>query len=178
MFLVVIFLAFRHYFGQNRRLIEWVRQMKLGRALAQAWAWLRQGWRKAQTAAGKAVQAGAARLRALRRSQGPGFNLMNALSSRLPPRQQVLLAYLLLVRANEQYGIRRRSAQTPYDYAASVTRELPEAAQPVDTLTHHFIEARYTRHPIASDMADEARACLKQVQRLGEEKQRQADSGH
>ena len=163
-FLAVIILAFRYYFNQNRHIVRWIKQFPLFRFLSGIWGWLRQGWVRTSKGVGEKLKMGLARLRAAQKKRSPRFNWISAISSKLPARQQILLTYLVLVSSNERYAIHRKPYQSPYEYADLAGSLCPAINVDMQALTHHFIEARYTRHALSGEMAAEARACLKRIQ--------------
>jgi hypothetical protein len=97
-------------------------------------------------------------LQALTRGTGVNFDPILAISQGLPPRQRILLIYLAMVRWNSQHGIHRKSSQTPYEYAASLRKILPEDEADIHLLTQTFMEARYTRHVMTRNQADSMQA--------------------
>ncbi len=69
------------------------------------------------------------------------------------PRELVLYYYLSIVRRAAQSGLPRRPGQTPDEYSADLAQALPEAGPDVAPLTRAFVEARYSRHPVARGQA-------------------------
>jgi len=81
----------------------------------------------------------------------------------LSPRERILYYYLSILRRASQQGFPRRDAQTPYEYTATLDPHLPQAQEELDTLTHAFVEARYSPHTIRPEWAGQIRAHWEQV---------------
>jgi hypothetical protein len=123
-----------------------------GKWLAFFFGWLIGLFRKAQKGMVEAFEAGRERLRLLRRmSTGPskGWISIRALDSR----QRIIFFYLSLIRRGGERGLPRKLSQTPYEYAATLEKTLPESNADIDSLTDEFIKARYSRQPIQDEEA-------------------------
>jgi hypothetical protein len=83
-----------------------------------------------------------------------------------------------MVRRGQDTGVPRREEQTPYEYARSLSAELKEAREDVDTLTDSFVEARYSDHDIASNAAHRVGSVWQRIRRIFQERRnrRQADA--
>lgn len=153
-FVAIIFFAFRYYLAQRQGVISMLKRWPIWFFLKQAWTWLRSRFLSVNRLVSSMVESGTARLRALVRKSGEGFDPLMTISRRLPPRQRILLVYLAMVRWNNQNGIYRKGSETPNEYARSLRRVLPDAEQEITLLTNSFMEARYTRHDITRDQAE------------------------
>jgi hypothetical protein len=130
------------------------------RWLARFWkAWWARlaGWRatvqaRLRRTAGQADDARGSRRSALAQVAAPDGN-----------RERVLYYYMELVRRAGRAGYRRKPAQTPLAYGATLKRELPERGQEVDVLTGAFVEARYSRHTIGKGIVERAKASWQQI---------------
>jgi hypothetical protein len=117
----------------------------VGRALARLWSKLFRRLRSLLDAASDRLpNALSARLVApsLRGRHAAGTPLSG------PTRQQILAYYRRMVRQAERHGVRRTAAQTPEEFAALLSPQVPQAAGDVVLLTEAFVEARYSRHEI------------------------------
>ncbi len=76
---------------------------------------------------------------------------------RLPPRELVRYFYRSTIRRAAERGLRRRSGQTPYEYRATLARQLPEVEQEIGELTDAFVIAHYSPQPVERDDARRAR---------------------
>jgi hypothetical protein len=65
----------------------------------------------------------------------------------LPARQQILAYYLNILKRAEASGPARQKHQTPYEYEPNLSRVMPRLEPEIDSLTHTFVEARYSRQP-------------------------------
>lgn len=139
-------------------------------SLGRFWGWLRTQFIGIAGGAARGIsrtlRASIERLRGAIRQARPGFNPFQAISRRLPPRQRVLLTYLLMVRWNTQNGFKRLPHQTPYEYAHRLIVWVPAAQTDLEMITQLFMEARYSRHTITPEQADSAQAAWEQVQKI------------
>jgi hypothetical protein len=53
-----------------------------------------------------------------------------------------------MIRRGGERGIRRKKAQTPYEYAQSLETLVPEVDQDIHSLTDAFVDARYSRKEV------------------------------
>jgi hypothetical protein len=75
-----------------------------------------------------------------------------------PTGHQILAYYQRMVRQAQRRGVRRTPAQTPEEFAAIFSPEVPQAAGDVALLTEAFVEARYSRHEIPDTRLGPVRA--------------------
>lgn len=152
-FLGLLIFAVTQYLRQHDEALDALRRLPGWRFLEQAWQWMRGLWASARSSVSRVVAAGRERLLSsslpARELLGNGFINLR----RLDPRQQVTFFYLALVRRGAESGLSRRESQTPYEYAATLERALPDADQDIDSLTDAFIEARYSRRPVPPEKA-------------------------
>jgi hypothetical protein len=121
-----------------------------GRWWANLLNWWRAFWGRITGRVEELGQAVRARLRlgqpAAEEAAAPWrFVRLNALS----PREQVRYFYLAMVRRAAERGVARRPQETPLEYVRDLKDEWPEAEVDVETLTDAFLEARYSRRPVA-----------------------------
>lgn len=81
----------------------------------------------------------------------------------LSPRERILYYYLSILRRAGQQGFPRQRAQTPHEYDATLSPNLPQAQQEMSLLTRAFVEARYSRHVFDREQARRVRADWQQV---------------
>jgi hypothetical protein len=125
-----------------------------GRAWSGFARWLRRLWR---SLSGGAAEIGQALRQRLRRQDGATgaaarpwrFLRVNALT----PRDQVRYFYLSAARRAGEKGVAREAGETPLEYAQDLERTWPQAEEDIETLTHAFLKARYSRQEIAGDEA-------------------------
>ena len=68
-----------------------------------------------------------------------------------------------MTRRGSDYGLPRRGAQTPYEYAATLEDALPDADKDVASLTDAFVEARYSPRDVDENQAGIVRRYLERV---------------
>jgi hypothetical protein len=154
-FLGVICFSLYSYLQRHR---EWLRNLRqalvLGwflNGLANFWHWLRRVNRSVTSS----LEAGLRRFR--ERQPGPWEQARGRFISlrRLSPRQKVLFYYLAMLRRSSERGLPRLSHQTPNEYARTLEQRLPAVGGEVDSMTGYFNEARYSRHEITPQHADQ-----------------------
>jgi Domain of unknown function (DUF4129) len=102
----------------------------------------------------------------LRPRQEPARQRIPALRlRRLPPRELVLYFYRSTIRRAAERGLYRRSAETPYEYRATLAQRLPEVEQEIGELTDAFVVAQYSPRPVASEDARRARRPWERLRR-------------
>jgi hypothetical protein len=137
------------------RPLRWLRQL-LGRWWARLEVW----------------QAARARMRKWRggEDEGQAHGSAALAEERAPDsnRGRVRYYYMDVVRRARRAGYPRQPAQTPRAYGATLRDKLPETREQVELLTDSFVEARYSRHPIRTDLVRRVRAGWQQLkQSLG-----------
>ncbi|KAB8142495.1 DUF4129 domain-containing protein [Chloroflexia bacterium SDU3-3] len=126
----------------------------LGGPLRDLWAWLGRLWRGGRRWAALASSAVRQRLR-----PAPAPAALRRLRLRLgalAPRDMVRYFYLSTLRRAARGGVARRPAQTPREYAATLSSALPEAEPDIAALTESFVAAQYNPRPVSD--ADTRRA--------------------
>jgi hypothetical protein len=131
-------------------LLEKLRSLNWG-WLANLWDWLRGLWTHVktgiETVASIVRRPGAAT--SASNNRGDGFINLR----RLDPRQKIYFFYLAFVRRAGEQKLPRSSHQTPGEYAATLQKSLPEAAEDIQALTDAFVSARYSRRPVEAAQA-------------------------
>jgi len=121
--------------------------------LTRLWDWLTVGFKGLNQKISEVVESSVTRLRARRKRLGAsqGGRFINL--GKLNPRQRVFFFFLAMIRRGGEKGIPRRSAQTPYEYAATLEDTLPEVDEEVASITEAFVEARYSRQDVDDSQA-------------------------
>lgn len=150
---VVIGFALHQYLQQNQELGQAIRRFPLVTFLANLFGlmgrWLNRSWRSVKT--GMVAVRNRIRPSRTKRETPESWQFIRIRS--LSPRQQVVFYFLALVRKAEQRGIRRRQADTPYEYAQGLEESMPELQTSLQPFTETFVEARYSLHPVTSEQA-------------------------
>ena len=81
------------------------------------------------------------------------------------PRSAVIAAYARLLDGFERCGLGRRPSETPLEHLRRGLAALPLRPEPAERLTHLFLEARFSPHPIGPAERDEAHAALLSARR-------------
>jgi hypothetical protein len=163
-FLFVIFYAFRQYLSQRQELLIGLRRIPLWSWIRRVFKWLSASFLQVNRQFSAILDAGVARFQALIQPKPGRVDPLLTISSLLPPRQRILLIYLSMIRWNNQNGFPRKGNQTPFEYARALDTTIPESRNDLDFITHTFIEARYTRHTLTLDQADQVQTALGHVQ--------------
>jgi hypothetical protein len=129
--------------------------------------WLLQLWKllKARLALWQATMRARRRVRGAQVRQEEAGRGPAIVQARAPDsnRGRVLYYYLDLVRRARRAGFPRRPAQTPLVYGTTLKDELPESRAQVDLLTEAFVEARYSRHSVETEVVRRVRASWQQI---------------
>ena len=78
------------------------------------------------------------------------------LRSERDPRRAVIAAYALMERTLARHGLARHRSEAPVEYLGKILRGLRVRESAVVTLTRLFEYAKFSRHPIDSEMKEEA----------------------
>ncbi len=152
-----------YYLRQRQGLLAALRKLTLWTWLANAWSWLRGGYAGLHQQVGRVVGDSLGRMRSRLSRKEPRIDLHRPVPGNLPPREQVLLLYLGMLKHNQENGFPRRPSQTPQEYAHSLDRLLPEEYEDIHGLTDVFVEARYSRHEIDAVQASLVRQCWQNI---------------
>jgi hypothetical protein len=150
-FLFIVGYAFVQFARQNEELWERLKRVPGAALIERFWKWLTSLFSKAKDGVENLVKTSLERIRE-RRASGKARNFWNtARLNQLPPREQVRVIYLNMVREATEEGIRRKDAETPREYAQTLEEEVPVVSPDVETLTDAFHEARYSEHDITAE---------------------------
>ncbi len=172
-FLGVILLALRYYLNQRQNLKNFFKNIKLGVWLNKAWQWIKNGFKQAGKAASETWQEGVKKVRQLINKSRIKLPSLSEILKRLPPRQALIILYIDWIKWNQSGGIKRSASQTPLEYAQQVSQILPDYQMQIETLTHIFIQARYTRKDILADHVKTAQDELSLLKKALRQKQEQ-----
>jgi hypothetical protein len=67
------------------------------------------------------------------------------------PRERVRRLYLALVQRANQAGVPRQADQTPYEYSAKLSSQLPGEQDALAKITDAFVQARYSRRDFQTE---------------------------
>jgi hypothetical protein len=164
-FFGIIIFALRYYINQHPGMFKFLTKLGIGVKFRQFWNWIKSGMRRVNQGVSSLVSSGLEKLRALQSRKTTNFKPFAFISRNLPPRTRIILSYLAMVHFNSQYGILRKKAQTPYEYAAMVEAVGADINQDLEKITSSFVEARYTRHSITIDQASAVQTALENLQK-------------
>ncbi len=160
-FIGVIVLAVRYYVNNRKGLRDFFKSIRIGGWLKDFWGWVRRGFRKISQFTAETAQKGYDQVRKFFAERRVKLPALGDLIRRLPPRQAVILTYWDWVRWNKENGLARQESQTPIEYAAALEEKWPAIRDPLEVFTNQFIQARYTRMSIDSELAAQAHELLK-----------------
>jgi len=90
---------------------------------------------------------------------------LGSLADEPDPRRAVIAAYARMERALGASGIPRRASEAPLEYMHRALRQLRAGARPVRRLTGLFAVAKFSQHPVDSEMKQDAISALEEVGR-------------
>ncbi len=152
--ILIILFSITRFLRQHDNLLRTLRKARIINWLIFAWQWLRGNvngtWDDLSRAIADGWQSIVSRLKGKRILARPGWISFRSLD----PRRRIYFFYLAMVRRGGEQGLRRKSSQTPSEYAATLEKDLPSAGEDIDSITKAFVEARYSLHEINSQDAD------------------------
>lgn len=159
-FVGAIYFAVRHYISQHAGALQALSRIPILKQLIQlgrlVWSWMSGmggGFKAALQERVQELRRRAAERREAALPPVPGFLSVR----RLPLRQQVFFYYRATLQRGRQYGLPRRPAQTPQEYAGYLQAHLPEVERDLQGLTGEFEEARYSRHAVTTGQVSTVR---------------------
>jgi hypothetical protein len=167
-FFTVVIFAIAYYLRDKPSLLSYLRELKIASWVRNFWQWLVHGFKTIQKTAEESLQKGIDSVNTFLRRQKLTLPPIVDLARYLPPRQAVILVYTDWVQWNSQHGFERKPSQTPLEYAQAYHQRLPEMDNLVDSLkslTDVFIQARYSRRPIAKAQAKQAQSLSHQLKK-------------
>ncbi|MHB8625222.1 MAG: DUF4129 domain-containing protein [Aggregatilineales bacterium] len=162
LFALVIYIVVS-YFRDHPEFWAMLKKLRIIRFLSSAWQSIRRGTGALTKELRVRLPAALAlpfRRRDSNAAKSFRFIRLNSLSAR----ERILYFYLSTVRRAEERGIPRTPIQTPYEYSETLKPALPDDKEALDNLTDAFVEARYSRHPIAPDHARQVQSNWKRLQ--------------
>jgi hypothetical protein len=79
------------------------------------------------------------------------------------PTDAIIAAWLALEEAAHASGVDRRAAQTPSEFTADVLGRTGVPPEPVQTLLHLYLRARFAASPSTAEDLDQARRCVRDL---------------
>jgi hypothetical protein len=150
-FVGIIGYALITFIRQNPHMIAAFRRVRLFNWLGDLWRWLGVWLRGAGAQLNTAFQQARIRLFPKRDLSLARQVQRWANFRQLNPRQKIVFYYLRLLERGGEHGIRRRSYETPYQYASTLETNLPEVQEDISGMTETFLEARYSTHRIGGE---------------------------
>jgi hypothetical protein len=165
-FLGVVGYSIAQYLRQHEEILQRLRKIPGWAILASFWRWLTGVFGGFNRRVSTLIQAGRTRSRSPRESMNLE-SLRRFMSLRgLSPRQRVLFYYQALLRRGDETGLPREKSQTPDEYAERLERSLPTVKDDILALTESFSEARYARHPVESEDANQVKTYWEHIRRV------------
>lgn len=163
--LAVIVFSFLRFVRQHDSLLAALRRSRITNWLILAWQWLYRNAGETGGTVSRALVDGwqniVARLERKRLLPRTGLISLKLFD----PRQRIYFFYLAMIRRGGEQGLRRKSSQTPSEYAATLEKALPAVAEDIDSITEAFVQARYSRHEVDSRQADRVKATWERIRR-------------
>ena len=157
----MFFYVARSYLREHPELLETLAELKPIRALRRFLAALWSRLAGLAESVGEHIPRRLSLRRARRKSSEEPFRFFRL--GALSPRERILYYYLSILRRAGRQGFPRRPAQTPHEYEATLSPNLPQAEMEMDVLTQAFVEARYSRQTFDREQARRVRADWQRV---------------
>jgi hypothetical protein len=161
-FVIFTFIQFVKQHGGIRAAL---RNSRITNWLILAWQWLYKNVGKTGGTLSRAIADGWESIvsRLERKRVLPRPDLIRLRS--LDPRRQIYFFYLAMVRRGAEQGLTRKPSQTPSEYAAALGRALPESGEDIESITEAFVQARYSRRHVDSNMIERVKATWGRIRR-------------
>lgn len=154
---LLIAIAVSRYLRERGDLAAALRRWRIGRWLLALQAWMHGWWSDARGWAGMAVAS--VRHMVHRKQRSPRR------ARPVGARAQLRAFYRQMKRAGARRGIRPRRDETPYEYGAALSRELPAVGGEVRGLTEAYVQAEYGPRPVGPGDVQRARRHWRRLQR-------------
>lgn len=165
-FLGVVGYSIAQYTRQHEEILAILRKIPGWQLLAGFWRWLTRVFGGLNRGLTNVIRSGREKFRSQRESANlKGFSRFLRLGA-LSPRQKVFFYYQALLRRGNETGLPRDKSQTPDEYAKFLERSLPTVKEDVLSLTESFSEARYARHPVEPQDANQVKAYWKRIRQV------------
>jgi hypothetical protein len=168
--LLIIGFSLRNFLKQHDTLLAALRKAPVIGWLLFAWEWLRRNADRTRVSLSRALEDGwqsmVARLQ--RRRSLPPLSWISLRA--LDPRRKIYFFYLAMIRRGDERDLRRKPSQTPSEYAVTLEKSVPSAAEDIDSITEAFVEARYSRREVNAGQADTVKATWGRIRRALQEK--------
>ncbi|HJR78857.1 MAG TPA: DUF4129 domain-containing protein [Anaerolineales bacterium] len=170
---IVVFVLIQ-FVRQHGGLRAALRQSRVTNWLLLAWQWLSRSAGKTREGLARAISDGWQSI--VSRMEGKRFLSPASLIRlrALDPRRQIYFFYLAMIRRGGEQGLPREPSQTPSEYAATLEKALPSAAEDIDSITEAFVAARYSRREIRAGDANVIKATWGRIRRALQEKSKES----
>jgi hypothetical protein len=175
-FLGVIIFAVRYYLNNQANLRLFFEKLSIGKWLKNLWHWIKHGARRVSSAASETLQEGYQKVRDFLKSRRIKLPSLAELAGRLPPRQAMILIYIDWVHWNSAHGFSRQRAQTPHEYARSLSKLMPDSTNHINSLTEGFVKARYSREDIDHELIRTAQKHLSTLKKALHRQQQESSA--
>jgi len=159
-FIGIIIFSIRYYLLNRQSLKSFLSKIKFFQWLREARRWIKTGFNKLNHATAETFQKGIQNIQTFFKNRMIKLPSLAELARKLPPRQAVILTYIDWVQWSKTQGLRRKIHQTPIEFAQIYRESFPDAKKEIDSITHTFILARYSRQPINKEQAQAIRKSL------------------
>lgn len=174
--LVIVVFAVMQFVRQHESVLATLRKSRVTNWLILAWQWLYRNADKTRVNLSRALVDGwkniVSRLEGKRILPRPGWISLRGLD----PRRRIYFFYLAMIRRGGEQGLTRKPSQTPSEYAVTLEKALPSAADDIGSITNAFEEARYSRQEVDARKADRVKAAWERIRRALQDKSKSGQS--
>lgn len=163
-FFTVIFFGFRHYFQQNKEIIETLRKQPYLQWIFQFIGWLRSLFKQVTKWTETVITKTQRGIRKTHIHISARLPKVMPVFAKLPPRIRIRLIYLLMTEWIGAQGFPRHSNQTPGEYANHLIANFPELCEDIHQITDLFISSRYSQAQITAAQARTVHKSWKSLQ--------------
>jgi hypothetical protein len=172
--IVVVVYLIRSYIRDRPGLLRAIRSFAPWQWLDKAWHALQQWLASMRHRLPRALPGLIRRLRSAASRERRTTRRTRGLSLR----EQVIYHYITTLDEARERGVGRRQAETPYEYRESLSPNLIEGQDALDSLTEAFVAARYSTYGFTpEEVQAQAAAAARVREQLDDERRRRQEGG-
>jgi len=150
-FIILIFFAFRYYFGQRKELFQFLKKITIVKWLKNMSNLFIIFFKKVKKFASTSINNGTAILKRFITYGRTQVTELPHLFPHLPPRLGIIMSYLDLQSWLDNHNYLIKKSLTPNEFANYISSLVAVSPDLVRKIAANFVEARYTTHTITKD---------------------------
>jgi len=159
-FIILIFFAFRYYFGQRKELFQLLKKITIVKWLKNIRHMFIEFFKKVKKIASTSINKGTTILKSFITHAKTQVIELPHLFSYLPPRLGIIMSYLDLRSWLDKHNLPVKNSLTPNEFANYISSMVAVSPDVVRRIAAYFVEARYTTHRITKDDYKQTREAI------------------